>query len=873
MTKSFLLFLMLLLVSRSQQVNAQEQAVSIRADKLSLPQVLKELEEKTKYTFFYSNDIVTNDLQVSIDAQQRPLSDILKSILETHQLFYSFRDQRLILIGSKRMQDATLTYSASPLYGVVTADNNTPIAFATVVLFKNGRILTDMACKEDGTFALDFPFQPDSAYELKVSSVGFQTRTIRFVYPDRTNISSIKLHRQTGTLKEVNVKGSKPMIERQIDRLVFNLSNSIAVQGTDVTEALRLTPMVKVTENGLSLIGKGEVGVLINGRMVHLSGASLMSYLRSLRSEDIERIEVITVPPARYEAQGAGGLINIVLKKNPRLGWSGNLNPTYSQNSYPGYGMNANLNYQSNRISSSLKVRYLKIHSIIREQNDIVGASSLLNSSARKSNFTMSGANLNFNYRLSKNADIGFIYDIGPSETKAALDLVSTYRSGTITDSILSTTSEIENKVSTQTLNLYYDQKLDSNGKKLSTTFTIFNNTPESKNAFTTLSDHATDADRIQTYSKVQFNIWSAQSDLLLPYKKVMIETGAKFTHFTNNADVQYYDYVAPALLLDPSKSNLFNYTETNTAGYISAFKQLDKKWGAKAGLRYEYATTEGFSPTTGQASNTAYGKLFPTAYISYKPDGKHSLSLAYSKRINRPYLRMVNPFRFYANPHWYFTGNPLLQPSISHNLELSWLYKGIVSLVAYGSRLHNGYGDLTFKENGYIFTTPANYLTQYTGGLIATLNLKLYPWWENSSYAQYSISDGRSSIARVTVEPGSSFNYSTSNSFKLNKTFSTFVNYSQSLPSRQNNQYTYGRYELSFGLRARLLKDQLQVGVSYFKGALVRYRIQYKDMTQSIATNYDYRTLRLTATYSFGRKNVRGANKNIQFNEKQRAN
>jgi Outer membrane protein beta-barrel family len=232
-----------------------------------------------------------------------------------------------------------------------------------------------------------------------------------------------------------------------------------------------------------------------------------------------------------------------------------------------------------------------------------------------------------------------------------------------------------------------------------------------------------------------------------------------------------------------------------------------------------------------------------------------------------------VNPFRFYINPYSYFTGNPLLQPSFSHNLELSYLYKGILSFTLYGTKISNGFGDLTFIEDGFIITSPRNYLTQYSGGIIVTFNKKLFPWWENSSYATYNVSDSRSSIPNVDVQSGSGFNYSVNNTFKLAKTVNAFLNYSQSLPSTQGNLHTYSQYSLSTGLRATLLSSKLQLGLTLFKGSLVKYRMFYKDFDRYINTDYDYKTLTLSATYIFGKKKVRGNTKNINFGEKQRAN
>lgn len=874
MQKLFLFF-MLVLLGSSTNVKAQEKKLTIRTGNSSLPTVLKEIEQKSRYNLLYSNDVVTDSMRVSIDALRRPVSEILFSILEPYDLSYSFRNNELIVIGRRSLQEQ-VPGQVKPIdafSGIVVGEEGLPVAFATISLLRNDTVLSDRACSEQGSFTFEFPMQANINYKLTISSVGYQQRVISFVYPDTTKIKRIELLRLPNTLGKITVHANKPLIERKIDRLVFNLENSIAAQGTDVTEALRLTPLLKVTENNISIIGKGGVAVMINERMIHLNGPTLMSYLKSLRSDDIERIEVITTPPAKYEAQGNGGLINIVLKKNQSIGWSGNVSASYIQRTYGSHGLNTNLNYQSRRLSGSLKLREFNSTSIIHEQNDFESDHPILTIQERKTENTNIGVNFSINYKVSAKSDIGLIYDNGKSTNKTVSDLDATYRSNDLTDSLLNTTSRNSNVVGSQTLNLYYDQKLDSIGKKISTAVNVFTNTPETNNEFLTVSYPSVKATKIKTYSLVKFRIWSAQSDITLPYKKSTIEVGVKVNNFSNNADVRYYNFLQQHYVIDSSKSNLFEYDEKIVAAYISAVKQIDKKWSAKAGLRYEHANTQGFSPSTLIKTTTSYGNLFPTVYLSYKPNGKNTFALSYSRRIDRPYLRMVNPFRFYMNPYVYFTGNPLLQPATSNNLELSYLYKGTLSFTLYGNRINNGFGDLTSIENGFIINMPRNYLTQYSGGIITTLNIKLFPWWENSSVGSFNVSDSRSSIQNVVVKSGSGFSYSINNTFRIKSSLSSFLNYSHTLPSTQGNLHTYNQYYLTAGFRASLLEKKLQVGLSILKGSLVRYRIFFKDFSQYLNTDYDYKTLTLNVTYSFGKNKVVGNTKNINFGEKKRAN
>ncbi|HAO29190.1 MAG TPA: TonB-dependent receptor, partial [Chryseobacterium indologenes] len=162
-------------------------------------------------------------------------------------------------------------------------------------------------------------------------------------------------------IEGVTLTARKKLIERKADRLVFNVANSVASQGMDGADAMATTPLVKVDDNsGVSIAGKSGVAIMINERILNLSGAELVTYLKSLRSENIEKIEVITTPPAKYEVQGNSGLINIVLKKNQNLGWSGSITTTLQQQTYTGTSNSATINYQNEKMRSSLKLRQNK---------------------------------------------------------------------------------------------------------------------------------------------------------------------------------------------------------------------------------------------------------------------------------------------------------------------------------------------------------------------------------------------------------------------------------------------------------------------------------------------------------------------------------
>lgn len=756
--------------------------------------------------------------------------------------------------------------------GYIIDSTGSRVSFAAINLSADSSKIIRMSVSDSlGSFA--FAGLPKGNYTLTANLIGAQLFSGRFHLANDTMLV-VKVKFTSSILQDVIVTASKPLFERKIDRTVFNIGNSLAARGTDLATAIGLAPMLKVSENGISIIGKSSVAVMINERIVHLGGSDLINYLKSLRSDDVAKIEIITTPPAKYEAQGNSGLINIVLKRDLAQGIGGSISTSYAQRMYPGFGNNASLNFQSAKISASIKLRHYNRKGFIQEQNDIVGLNyAILSHDPRLTLATGIGANTSFEYKITNTGAIGFVYDEGSTNYELNLENTTTYQRNNATDSILQTLSHSKNPTETRTITLYYDQKLGSSGKKLTTDLNYFSNAPITNIDFTTLSDHSSNIQTVRTFSGIRYQIWSAQSDLILPYKWATVETGTKFTNFDNNSDVRYSDLVAQQYVIDHSKSNHFDYNEKNIAGYVSMQKVINKKWTGKAGFRYEYSIIEGYSPTTSSRNRSEYGKLFPTAYLTYKPGSTHTVSLSYSKRINRPNFRAINPFRYYTNPYTYSTGNPLLQPSLTHNIELTWLYKSYLSVTFYTQHLDNGFGYITQVIGTYKVVDAKNFLTQNSTGLTATSSIRFFKWWESSSHVTYSMSASSSTVADFITEKGSLFNLGTNHTFRISNKLTVFINYSKTLPGTQGNTYRAAQFDFSSGARMLALNNKLQFTASAALGAVDRSRSYFKDYTQYVYTDYNYRTANFSLTYIFGRSKVKGNTKKVDFKETQRTN
>ncbi|MES2454171.1 MAG: outer membrane beta-barrel family protein [Bacteroidota bacterium] len=756
---------------------------------------------------------------------------------------------RIIETGGKGIENATIT--------VLNAADSTTVKYGV--------------SKKEGYFELTN--LKSGVFNIKISCIGYNSHLLNNIAFNGSSIklADIVLNKQPKELKEVAIANKRPVLERKLDRWIFNLNNTIVANGSSLFEALQVAPFLQVSDNGVSMVGKGGMGVMINEKIVYLSGTELTNYLKTLRAEGVEKIEIITTPPAKYEAQGNAGLINIVLKKNESLGWRGSLSSTYRQSNYASYNNNAALFFRSKKLNSSFTFGQSRFHNILHNSLNRIGNDSQITSNEQRTSITpglQAGASID--YELNRRSNIGFIYNISRSRERNAFDNSYNYGSSNAVDSVLYTNGKIFRPLFSQTLNVYHDLKIDSSGKKLSSAVSFFTNKPEVSNNF--VSESESTYASVQNNNKSKYNIWSVQSDLTLPYKWAKIETGAKFANYDNNASVAYYNNILDQLQLDLTRSNEFNYTEKNISGYYSMEANPSKKWSGKAGLRYEYTMTDGYSPTLDQRNKRNYGALFPTAYIGYKANESHTFSLNYSRRINRPGLSSLNPFAYYTNIYTYFIGNPQLLPSYSNNFELNYLFKSMFSITVFTQHANDVNSILTTIEGPLVVSSGGNFITQDNVGTYISFSRTLFNWWDSSSSASFFYSSSKSKIEDIAIQNGTSASFRFNNNFKATKFLNFYLNYSQNLPSTSGNTYTYTQRDFRVGATLKLLKDNLIISPSYFLGTVNKYEVRFSEFLQTERTDYNYNTFGLGLTYLFGRSKVSGNNKNISFDEKRRA-
>ncbi|ROI00042.1 outer membrane beta-barrel family protein [Chryseobacterium daecheongense] len=672
----------------------------------------------------------------------------------------------------------------------------------------------------------------------------------------------------------------KKLIEQKVDRLVYNVENSIASQGMSAADALKNTPLLRMDDmQGLSIAGKSNVNVMINGKMLNLSGSELTNYLQSLRSDDISKIEVITTPPAKYEAQGNSGLINIILKRNTNFGWSGTLNSSYQRNTKDGFRNGININYRANKFNTSLKLRHYDNGYTPTGTRDLISSTHKIYTEERREDRTYGlGLNYSVDYEINKKSNIGFIYDYGVSKYTMDSYNKSTYVS-VMQDSILDTHAKHKWKTPTHTLSAYYDLKLDSLGKKLSVVGNFLNNRPDKINNFITSNLSNFNESIVRNTSLMKYNVYSGQADLTLPFGWGSVETGAKYTFLDNNSDVRYYNYLGGQYIIDPENSNLFKYREHNYALYVSYEKSFGEKWTAKAGLRYEYTKLNGSSPNVLHSEvSSDYGKLFPSIYVSYNPNENNAFSINYSRRITRPDFQSLNPFRWYTNPYMYYTGNSALQPSFNDNVEVSYTFKNKLTISAYNQYTKNGYSSIARFSDGIYSNIKENSYNENKLGLNVSYYDTFFKVWEFSGGLTASHGNTKPLISELQEISVSSLMYYFYNTITVNKskTIHLMLNFWHSLPFSYGSTYIKDQLEFSPGIKASLFDKQLQLSAvvsDVFRTVKNRGYTEYTGYRENFSQYNDYRRFTLSFTYTFGNKNVKGVSKNIRFEDKNRAN
>jgi outer membrane receptor protein involved in Fe transport len=635
-----------------------------------------------------------------------------------------------------------LARAQQTLKGTVTDETGHPLDVVTVTLSRNGNNIAS-ALADSGRFTINYIAAGE--YVITASLVGYQSFSRTMTLPKDT-IAMI-MHTDSRQLKEVVVSSSKPVIERHIDRITFNVENSVVASGGTAWEAVSKSPGVQIKSDNTINANKKGVQVYLDGKPLHISGDELASYLQGMPANLISKIEVFANPPASFDAEG-GAVINILTKKNKAQGLNVNLNTAFTQATYSSYTGSANFNYRDKKLNIFGNYGYTS-KTFGREQHDYVTYATPGNYSFWDSpgyNVIKSRSNsykMGADYQLSENQVLGLLvtgYDRnGSTATNTPTTVTSNGR--TQPDSTLLTSGNTQSKAYRYDFNLNYSIKLDTAGNSLNfdLDYSPYRSKPQQYVDNTTfLPDGRPSSNdfHIYTASLQHINIYTGKIDYNYKIgKRWTLTSGLKYSSINTKNNFDFYDASESSKIYLPGNSDHFDYTENTGAVYTSISGSFGKL-SVQGGLRAEYTRTRGYSETLDSLNKRSYLKIFPTVYATYAINEKNELQLTYSYRIDRPGYALLNPSKHYATPYNYIVGNPGLQPAFIQDLELGYTYNKDFNLTAYYTSTHDLFTNITVQDNikNLFYDTFENVGLSLNSGLRFSGAFHPAAWWDMSA-------------------------------------------------------------------------------------------------------------------------------------------
>jgi outer membrane receptor protein involved in Fe transport len=587
------------------------------------------------------------------------------------------------LLGAQPKTNSALTGK------IFDKSTNQPLEYATVsvINIQSGKTINGTITDVRGAFTIsDLPF---GTYKILIGFIGYENITV-----DNVSLTSKKLTVSLGTLylppsmmslQNVTITGDKPIVENKIDKIVYNAANDITSQGGAAIDVLKKVPQVTVDVDGnVELQGNSNIRFLINGKPSSIFGSSLADALASIPASQIKSIEAITNPGAKYDSQGTGGIINIILQDNKMKGVNGNINLS-AGSKLENASVNLNMRHNNFGMNAFFGGRaQLKSQMPSTQQRittDTVGKAITALSQDGLSEFQRHGfhSGIGFDWDISKNDNINgsFGYNLFGNDNTGVTnlrELIKNFSDSTLSDIYSIRNSESHSKFSSFDWSLAYKKKFKKEGQELDLLYNSSHGTPNMN--YTQTQSYQNDSTPYTGQSS--FNPGTDdETEVSVDYthpitENFKIETGAKstFQKLHSIADVSVFNPGNDLFVADPLQSYDSKYDLNVYAGYLSATFKLFHYLDIQSGVRYEYTQVKLDNPNT---SVPSYGTIVPTIVLSHNFDKNQSLKFSYSKRLERPGYRELNPFIDLSDPYNISTGNPYLKPELGNNFELGY--------------------------------------------------------------------------------------------------------------------------------------------------------------------------------------------------------
>ncbi|MES2430843.1 MAG: outer membrane beta-barrel protein [Bacteroidota bacterium] len=769
--------------------------------------------------------------------------------------------------NAQQQKDSTADFTVS-----LFNEQSQSIPSATVAILQDGKLIKLVIADTNGVAVIENIFA--GAYTFSITHNSYETlNTSAYLFPE-TNSITIKLKPTATLLNEVSVSAKKPFIQNVQGKTILNVDASVLNIGTTVLEVLEKSPGVMVDKNGgISLKGKSGVLVLIDDKATYLSGAELNNLLSSMNSSQVEQIELIPNPPAKYDASGNAGVINIKTKKNKVKGFNGSVILTAGQGVYSKKNSSLVLNYRTGKFnifltySTAYNKYFTNIYALRKYYNNSNLLTAVLDQPTRfKSDYFTNTIKTGIDYFISTKTTLGFVLGGNIIHRKAGSNATATWfdESG-LQDSTVLTTSTSNNYFKNASINVNLrhaltpkqDIAVDIDGLNYKITNSQnFNNSLQGPSGYTEISRGSLPA---------LLKIISVKFDHTLHFGKAnVLLSGFKSSHINTDNTAAYQNFDGAVWQEDHNKSNHFLYKENINALYTS-FDTEHKRFNMQAGLRYELTNYNAHQLGNLQQKDSAFHKmysgLFPSGFLTYQADSSNSFTITVGRRLDRPAFQSLNPFTFIINKYTYETGNPFIVPQYSWNFELTHQYREfLTTAISYGV-IKNYFSQLFLTDTvtGLLFYSQGNVGRTYNIGFSTTLVLSPVKWWSLTMQALYNYkelkgfngtTDFRSDINQLNINLRNQFNFLKIYTGELAGFYTT-----RARNDLQEVLYPTGQVALGISRPVIKKKGTLKISVrDIFYAKSMEGFTQFNKATEYFYIRRDSRVISLGFTYRFGK-------------------
>ena len=718
------------------------------------------------------------------------------------------------------------------LNGKLLDQEKITIPFATVAVMKapDSTIVTGSTTDIDGNFELKAP--KPGEYYLRFSAIGYSsTFSSRFKVEDSNfsrDFGAVVMKEEATMLNEVMIETWRPQVTMKGGNLDVRVEGTPLASGSTAYEVLSRAPGVMVDQDGnFTLNGKAGVSIMLDGRFTYMSQQDLKTLLEGMSAEEIESIEVITNPSAKYDAEGNGGILNIKLKKNSLAGFNGRAYAGYKFNNIHGYNAGANLNYKKGDWNSFLN---FDLRRTGREREAYMSKGFQLEDQRSS---LVEQDNIEKVTRIRPSVRFGTDYSINDKHLIGVMADLSYQRSendwrssGNIFDYIedetigLSSINFNEEEFNNNRFNLHYEGKLDEKGTELSANldYVQLDNRSVSSfdNSYFFEASGLEENEELFSNSLNDYEILSAQIDFTTSLSEnSQLDLGVKASEVISESDLEFLINNEGSLELDPSRSNEFRYEENIYAAYANFSSNLGEKWNLNAGLRLEQTNAKGISATMNQTNENNYLEWFPSISLDQKVSDNYQLNYAYNRRILRPDYERLNPFIFYIDPYTYVDGNPDLQPQIGNSFQLTQRFFGKYNLMLNYDKVNDFIGEVPYQdpETSVTAFSIRNMDSYQNYGATLVAPLQISKSWNTTNTIVLSNFKYGVTVNETSVEnQGTYFMAQSTHRLNLPSEFSVELN------AKYEGPVVYGiysidqRFGVDIGLKKSFLNERLDI-------------------------------------------------------------